>query len=91
MKKSMISVLFIFVVAISFYGVSVSTAGGYGGYRQAPELDHALMGFKEQGVWYFPCAAPQYPVRFGPAYVTYGPPPPCAPPACAPVRPMKVK
>ncbi len=45
----------------------------------APPLDPVLKGFKEQGVWYFMCAAPYHPVRIPPQYLSFGPPPPCAP------------
>jgi hypothetical protein len=41
----------------------------------APDLE--LMAFKDQGVWYFPCAAPAFPVRIGFQELSYGPPPPC--------------
>lgn len=47
----------------------------------APPLDPVLSGFKDQGVWYFLCTAPYYPVRIPPHYLTFGPPPPCGPPA----------
>jgi hypothetical protein len=58
--------------------------GGPSGRMNAPALDHTLMGFKEQGAWYFLCTAPAYPVRIGPSYQTYGPPPPpCPAPPCA--------
>lgn len=57
-----------------------------------PPLDVSLMGFKDQGVWYFLCEAPAYPVRIGPHYLTYGPPPPCCPPpGNRPGYPCKVK
>lgn len=85
-----ISAAILTILLIAMTGLSLG--GGNGPYQQGPELDHTLMGFKEQGAWYFPCVAPQYPVRFGPAYVTYGPPPPpCGPVPCAPALPMKVK
>jgi hypothetical protein len=73
------------------FGIALSFAGGYGDYRRGPELDHTLMGMKEQGVWYFPCVAPQYPVKIGPSYVSYGPPPPCAPIPGPPVAPKIMK
>lgn len=49
-------------------------------YMPAP-LDESLMAFKEQGVWYFLCEAPMFPYRIPVHYQTYGPPPPCGPPA----------
>ncbi|MGO9119080.1 MAG: hypothetical protein ACLQPD_15910 [Desulfomonilaceae bacterium] len=56
-------------------------------------LDRTLMGFKEQGVWYFLCIAPEHPSRISPNYQTYGPPaPPCPPPPClVPVKPTKFR
>jgi hypothetical protein len=42
-----------------------------------------MMGFKNQGVWYFLCTAPAFPVRIAPHYFQFGPPPPCAPPMMA--------
>jgi hypothetical protein len=80
------------VFFILLLAIGLSFAGGHGPYKQSPQLDYSLMGFKEQGVWYFPCVAPQYPVKTAPCYVTYGPPPPCMPPApCAPPFKGKVK
>ncbi len=68
--------------------------GGGSGKGGLPPLDYSLMGFKDQGVWYFLCTAPAYPVRIGPHFQTYGPPPPpCPVPPCAfpppPKRTMK--
>jgi hypothetical protein len=92
MKRNIL-LIGIITLLISFFAIASIYAGGHDPYRQRPELDYSLMGFKEQGVWYFPCVAPQYPVKIGPSYVTYGPPPPpCAPaPTCEPVSPMGVK
>ena len=54
------------------------SGGGHSG--KMPPLDVTLMGFLEQGVWYFPCFAPMYPHRIPPHYLVYGPPPPpCGP------------
>jgi hypothetical protein len=67
-------------------------AGGPGPGMQGPALDYTLMGMKEQGVWYFPCCAPEYTKRIAPHYQTYGPPPPpyCGVP-CAPVAPPMIR
>ena len=67
-------------------------SGGTGRFR-TPPLDQHLMGFKEQGVWYFPCIAPTHLHRIPPHYATYGPPPPpcCPPPIHPPMYPPKVK
>jgi len=82
MKRILTIVILSFSVLIGF---GLGYAGEYGSQKQASEIDYTLMGFKESGVWYFLCTAPQYPVRTVPSYVTYGPPPPCMPPAaCAP-------
>lgn len=63
---------------------------GHSGRLNGPTPDHTLMGFLEQGVWYFLCTAPAYPVRIGPHYQTYGPPPPpCPAPPCAFPPPVK--
>ena len=67
----------------------LSNAGGPVGVY-GPPLDQSLMGFKEQGVWYFPCVAPAYPYRIAPQYATFGPPPPpCGPVPCAPPMPPR--
>jgi hypothetical protein len=60
---------------------------------KVPLLDQTLMGFKEQGVWYFLCIAPEHPSRISPNYQTYGPPaPPCLPPPClVPAKPTKLR
>ena len=79
--------LAIAVFAVTFFA-AMSIAGGPGGSTQGPPLDYTLMGFKEQGVWYFPCCAPVYNQRIPPHYLTYGPPPPpYCPPPCAPAGP----
>lgn len=82
----------LFLTVFMMVTVAVCRAGGSGRYTQSPPLDHSLMGFKEQGVWYFPCAAPEHQPRIPPHYATYGPPPPpyCAPP-CAPAMPLGVR
>lgn len=79
------------IAAIVMAAAITCMAGGPGKHLQGPPLDHTLMGFKEQGVWYFPCVAPEHHPRIPPHYATYGPPPPpyCAPP-CAPVGPPQV-
>jgi hypothetical protein len=90
--KRILALMVVVAFVISCLWIESGFAGGGGSYKQSPELDYSLMGFKEQGVWYFPCVAPQYPVKTAPCYVTYGPPPPCAPPApCAPPIPAKIK
>lgn len=74
--------------------VSFVAAGGPGNvtrFMQTPPLDYTLMGFKEQGAWYFPCVAPEFPKRIPPHYQTYGPPPPpCSGGHCAPIAPPPV-
>jgi hypothetical protein len=52
------------------------------------------MAFKDQGVWYFPCAAPAFPLRIGFHALSYGPPPPyCGPgmfpPECGGAHPVR--
>lgn len=67
-----------------------SGPGGPAAMAPAP-LDPVLMGFKEEGVWYFLCEAPAYLHRIPPHFQTYGPPPPpCCPIPLAPA-PCKVK
>ena len=78
-------------LAILCFSFATSFAGGVADHRRGPELDYTLMGMKEQGVWYFPCVAPQDPVKIAPSYVVYGPPPPCAPMAGPPVAPKVMK
>lgn len=86
-----ISILIAFAILTVLFMAPVSSAGGPGSGRhslQNPALDYTLMGFKDQGAWYFPCVAPEFPVRIGPHYQTYGPPPPpCCAGHCAPVGP----
>lgn len=51
-------------------------------------LDLVLMKHKEQGVWYFPCAAPINLYRIPPHYLSFAPPPPpCGPVPVAPMLP----
>ncbi len=89
----LISIVAVIVVLGGLTMVSVCLAGGPGGHggaaMQGPPLDYTLMGFKDQGVWYFPCSAPEFPKRIPPHYQSYGPPPPpyCGVP-CAPVGPQ---
>jgi len=52
-----------------------------------PPLDPTLMGFKDQGIWYFLCTAPVFCERIPAHYLTYGPPPPQCPPPCLPSWP----
>jgi hypothetical protein len=87
----LISVVATIVVLGSLTMVPVCLSGGPGSHgpaMQGPPLDYTLMGFKDQGVWYFPCSAPEFPKRIPPHYQSYGPPPPpyCGVP-CAPVGP----
>ncbi len=79
-------------ILIGVSQISGACAGGSAGPKEPP-LDTTLMGMKEQGVWYFLCAAPTFPHRIPPHYMTYGPPPPpCGPVPCAPPQmPAKVK
>lgn len=50
-------------------------------HEVGPPLDPTLMGWKEQGVWYFLCTSPIRGARIPPHYLTYGPPPvPYCPP-----------
>ena len=83
--------LFVLTLVV-MVSVVVCRAGGPAGHMQGPPLDHTLMGMKEQGVWYFPCVAPEFNPRIPPHYATYGPPPPpyCAPP-CGPVGPPPIR
>jgi hypothetical protein len=88
----LISIVAVIVVLGGLSMVAVCLAGGpggHGGAMQGPPLDYTLMGFKDQGVWYFPCSAPEFPKRIPPHYQSYGPPPPpyCGVP-CAPVGPQ---
>jgi len=83
-----------FVVVMLALTIGVSAAAHAGGAKVMgpPPLDPALMGFKESGVWYFPCTAPVYLWRIPPHYLTYAPlPPPCVPVPCPPAvtRPVK--
>lgn len=74
------------VAGLAHAGDQLHRAGAY------PPLDPTLMGFKDQGVWYFLCAAPIHIERIPPHYLTYGPPPVpyCPPPApCPPQVPVK--
>lgn len=89
---TVIKKLAVFVLLIGVLLCSSVYAGGTAGGKEPP-LDPVLMGMKEQGVWYFLCAAPAYPHRIPPHYATYGPPPPpCGPMPCAPQPfPAKVK
>jgi hypothetical protein len=73
--------LWVGVLAV-LMGVSfVAGAADAGGRKNpgAPPLDGAVMAFKEQGVWYFPCVAPEFHWRIPPHYLTCAPPPPCWP------------
>lgn len=83
MKKNLLLAL-VAVIALTF--IPVDCFAGGGPRPMSPPLDPTLMGFKEQGVWYFPCVAPVYRWRIPPHYLTYAPPPPpCMPPVpCAP-------
>jgi hypothetical protein len=88
----LISIVAVIVVLGGLTMVGVCLAGGPGGHgaaMQGPPLDYTLMGFKDQGVWYFPCSAPEFPKRIPPHYQSYGPPPPpyCGV-TCAPAGPQ---
>lgn len=56
---------------------SVGAGPAPGPVAHAPVPDLELMAFKDQGVWYFLCSAPAFPVRVDFHALTYGPPPPC--------------
>jgi len=88
-KHIPLTVLAVMVLATSCLPTD-SLAGGRGP-RGSARLDDTLMGFKEQGIWYFLCTAPVFDQRIPPHYLTYGPPPPnyCPPPV--PVTPRKAK
>lgn len=87
MRRLFLGALVFLAVVSVFPGVSWS--GGPGTMRPAP-LDPVLMGFKEQGVWYFLCTAPEYCYRIPPHFQTYGPPPPpCCPVPLIPVPPPR--
>jgi hypothetical protein len=58
-------------------------------YPPQPPLDPVLMGFKDQGVWYFPCVAPVNLYRVPPHYLTFAPPPPPCDPVPAYVLPKR--
>ncbi|MFH0824678.1 MAG: hypothetical protein V2B18_18135 [Pseudomonadota bacterium] len=85
MKKALIIQLAAITLLIVFHSLAV--AGGPPRTFGPPPLDETLMGFKEQGVWYFPCVAPEYKYRIAPHYKTYGPPPPPCGPAPQPCYP----
>ena len=75
------SLLAIIIVTIALI---LPAFAGPSGRIGPPLLDASLMAFKEQGIWYFFCVAPEYPCRIPPHYATYAPPPPtCGPPPCA--------
>ena len=59
-------VIFVFVAAI--FAAPLASLGQTKGPANgnAFPLDQTLMGFKEQGVWYFLCIAPEYLVASGP-------------------------
>ncbi|MGC8660066.1 MAG: hypothetical protein ACP5U1_13435 [Desulfomonilaceae bacterium] len=76
---SILAVMFALMSPLCFAG----GPGGQGGAMQGPPLDYTLMGFKEQGAWYFLCTAPEYCKRIPPHYQTYGPPPPYCGVPCA--------
>lgn len=82
-----------FLAALIALPASLSWGGGAARPAHYPPLDYSLMAFKEQGVWYFLCEAPQYPYRIPPHYATFGPPPPACPPPliCAPPPPAVKK
>ncbi len=83
-------IIFVFVAA-ALAALPSAHVWAKDGPSNMPPLDQTLMGFKEQGVWYFLCIAPEHPSRISPNYQTYGPPaPPCPPPPCfVPAKPSK--
>lgn len=84
--------VFIGVIVISFCFLQTPANAGGTPHLAGPALDYTLMGFKEQGVWYFLCCAPTYGCRIPPHYLTIGPPPPpYCPPPCVPVSPHALK
>ncbi len=83
MKGKLIRSLFAAIIVTVV--LTLSAFAGPSGRSGPPALDASLMAFKEIGIWYFLCVAPEYPCRIPPHYQTYGPPPPpCAPPPCGP-------
>ena len=81
-------IMFIFLTVLLAVQLPSACLAGAWPNRNSPPLDQTLMGFKDQGVWYFLCIAPEFPIRIGPSYQTYGPPPPCLPPM-KPTKPHK--
>jgi len=78
-------IVFISII-IAFWSIAPAAQAGGSLARRGPALDYTLMAFKEQGIWYFLCCAPEYGLRIPPHYLTFGPPPPhYCPPPCAPV------
>ena len=89
-KRPMIS--FILMICLLMMVPNVPEAGGARPGCAPPQLDTSLMGFKEQGVWYFPCVAPVYLYRIPPHVLTVAPPPvPCGPVPCVPAPPRKIR
>ena len=78
--------VFIALILLSFILPPAIALAGGPLIAALPPLDPILMAFKDQGVWYFFCFAPQFPYRIPPHYFSLGPPPPLyCPPPCAPV------
>jgi hypothetical protein len=78
--RKILGLLFVASVLL-FLGLPGSVHAGSAGKRQAsPPLDHTLMAFKQQGIWYFLCDAPIPTGGIPPSYLSYfPPPPPCGP------------
>ncbi len=90
MRRSIIIFVFVVVTLLAQFSAHVLAKDSA---SNVPPLDQTLMGFKDQGVWYFLCIAPEHLSRISPNYQTYGPPaPPCPPPPClVPVKPSKFR
>ncbi|MBI5570253.1 MAG: hypothetical protein HY914_09940 [Desulfomonile tiedjei] len=83
MRKVLALVLLVAAVVLTEFPAAVQA--GPAGRAMGPPLDYTLMGFKNQGVWYFLCEAPVVVYRVPPHYLTYAPPPPCYGPVPAPL------
>lgn len=75
MKTQPYIIVILLIVVIAASGVLCHAGGPYRHGFSKPALDRSLMGFKEQGVWYYLCSAPMQPHRIGPYYLQVMPPP----------------
>lgn len=83
--------LFILALALATALHPISAVAAPPAHQRTPPLDHTLMAFKEQGVWYFLCTAPLYCQRIPPHVQTYAPPPPPCFPVGSSVGPPPAK